>query len=158
MNFYHPHGESDAPEALLPSSASSEAYVDEEAPEEIEEGDDEQAVDYPLPPLPPVPAPTHVNGIPAKEVYSILRELRRQIDDPLEKDRAKAMLQSDPNVLLAVAQVLQEADLLQRSHVDDQGNVVQQRVPHPEAPMPMLPPGYTSWIVEQGGPYNRGRI
>ncbi|CAC9517383.1 conserved hypothetical protein [Leishmania infantum JPCM5] len=134
--------------------------VDEEGDEEDDAEEDEEADDgddsdeeeerqvYPLPPLPPVHAPSKVHGIATAEVYSIIKELRRQMDDPVEREHAKAMLQGDTDVLLAVAQVLQEAHLLRRATVNDHGVVEEQLVPQPAAARPSLPTGYNSWIVE----------
>lgn len=119
--------------------------TDEEDEEEDEEEEDRV---YPLPPLPPVHAPPKVHGIATVEVYSILKELRRQMDDPTEREHARTMLQGDTDVLLAVAQVLQEAHLLRRATVNDHGGVEEQLVPQPAAPRPSLPTGYNSWIVE----------
>lgn len=116
--------------------------------EEEEEEEEEQIEVYPLPPLPPVHAPPKVHGIATAEVYSIIKELRRQMDDPVERERARSMLQGDTDVLLAVAQVLQEAHLLRRSTVNEHGEVEEQLVRQPEAPRPSLPTGYNSWIVE----------
>ncbi|GET91011.1 hypothetical protein, conserved [Leishmania tarentolae] len=126
---------------------------DAEEDEEADDGDDsdeeeEERVVYPLPPLPPVHAPSKVHGIATAEVYSIIKELRRQMDDPVEREHAKAMLQGDTDVLLAVSQVLQEAHLLRRATVNDHGVVEEQLVPQPAAAPPSLPTGYNSWIVE----------
>ena len=63
-------------------------------------------------------------------------------------ERARSMLQGDTDVLLAVAQVLQEAHLLRRSTVNEHGEVEEQLVRQPEAPRPSLPTGYNSWVVE----------
>ncbi|CBZ29076.1 conserved hypothetical protein [Leishmania mexicana MHOM/GT/2001/U1103] len=125
---------------------------DVEEDEEADDGDDsdeeEERQVYPLPPLPPVHAPSKVHGIATAEVYSIIKELRRQMDDPVEREHAKAMLQGDTDVLLAVAQVLQEAHLLRRATVNDHGVVEEQLVFQPAAARPSLPTGYNSWIVE----------
>jgi hypothetical protein len=120
----------------------------EEDEEDEEEEEEERIEVYPLPPLPPVHAPPKVHGIATSDVYSIIRELRRQMDDPVEREHARSMLQDDTDVLLAVAQVLQEAHLLRRSTVNDHGEVEEQLVRQPEAPRPSLPTGYNSWIVE----------
>ncbi|KPA73984.1 hypothetical protein ABB37_09556 [Leptomonas pyrrhocoris] len=126
-----------------------EEMTDDEEEEDEEEEEEEQQIEvYPLPPLPPVHAPPKVHGIATTEVYSIIRELRRQMDDPVERERARSMLQGDTDVLLAVAQVLQEAHLLRRSTVNEHGEVEEQLVRQPEAPRPSLPTGHNSWIVE----------
>ncbi|KPI90343.1 hypothetical protein ABL78_0570 [Leptomonas seymouri] len=138
------------------STADIEADVEEDEEDEVmsddeeeeEEEEEEQIEVYPLPPLPPVHAPPKVHGIATSEVYSIIKELRRQMDDPVERERARSMLQGDTDVLLAVAQVLQEAHLLRRSTVNEHGEVEEQLVRQPEAPRPSLPTGYNSWIVE----------
>ncbi|CAJ1031253.1 hypothetical protein, conserved [Leishmania lindenbergi] len=128
----------------------------EEADEEDEEDydaddsdeDEEETPVYSLPPLPPVHTPARVQGIATAEVYGIVKELRRQMDDPVERAHAKAMLQGDTDVLLAVAQVLQEAHLLRRSKVNDHGDIEEELVSQPAAARPSLPTGYNSWIVE----------
>lgn len=128
---------------------------DESTDEEEEEEEEEEQVEYyPLPPLPPVHVPPKVHGIATAEVYSIIKELRRQMDDPVEREHARSMLQGDTDVLLAVAQVLQEAHLLRRSTVNAHGEVEEHLVRQPEAPRPPLPTGYNSWIVETA-PQNR---
>ncbi|KAG5496861.1 hypothetical protein GH5_01367 [Leishmania sp. Ghana 2012 LV757] len=161
------HSDTTASDTNVTSGAASEAEqdgedddgdaADEERDEEDEEADDGDESDeeeeeerqvYPLPPLPPVHAPAKVHGIATAEVYSIIKELRRQMDDPVEREHAKAMLQGDTDVLLAVAQVLQEAHLLRRATVNDHGVVEEQLVPQPAAARPSLPTGYNSWIVE----------
>lgn len=128
--------------------------LDDEEEEEID------LTNYALPPLPPATAAPTVHGIGTDEVYSIIEELRRQMDDPVERARAKEMLMSDAEVLMAVAQVLQEAKLLRRSVVNENtGQVEQLQVPQPAAPPPQLPAGYNSWVVEnkpkRGGRHRR---
>ncbi|KAG5497498.1 hypothetical protein JKF63_03762 [Porcisia hertigi] len=153
-----PHSDSASSDTSAASTAASDAEQDEEDDmdadeegeddgDESDEEEEEQQV-YPLPPLPPVHAPSKVHGIATAEVYSIIRELRRQMDDPVEREHAKAMLQGDTDVLLAVAQVLQEAHLLRRATVNDHGVVEEQLVPQPVAAQPSLPTGYNSWILE----------
>ncbi|CAJ1032530.1 hypothetical protein Q4I32_006169 [Leishmania shawi] len=127
--------------------------ADDEEDEEDDDADDsdedeEETPVYSLPPLPPVHTPARVQGIATAEVYGIVKELRRQMDDPVERAHAKAMLQGDTDVLLAVAQVLQEAHLLRRSKVNDHGDIEEELVPQPAASRPSLPTGYNSWIVE----------
>lgn len=144
--------EEEEDEEASTAATDADAEEDEEGSddeeEEEEEEEEEQIEVYPLPPLPPVHAPPKVHGIATSEVYSIIKELRRQMDDPVERERARSMLQGDTDVLLAVAQVLQEAHLLRRSTVNDHGEVEEQLVRQPEAPRPSLPTAYNSWIVE----------
>lgn len=140
MNEYYEPAEEEADERSVGSSQTSADEVDEE---EI------RLENYPLPPLPAVSAPETVHSVPTSEVYSIIKELRRQLDDPVERERAKAMLRSDTNVLLAVSQVLQEARLLRRAFVNEQGSIEEELVPQPEAPKPQLPTGYHSWVLEE---------
>lgn len=80
-----------------------------------------------------------------EEIYSIIKELRRQIDDPAKYEDIKAMLKKEPSVLLAVARVLHESSLLRRTVVNANAQVEEQVVPLPEAPTPPLPSGYNSW-------------
>ncbi|KAG5471253.1 hypothetical protein LSCM1_01326 [Leishmania martiniquensis] len=143
-------GEEDEGDAADEEGDEEDVEDDEEADngDESDEEEEEEMQVYPLPPLPPVHAPAKVHGIATAEVYSIIKELRRQMDDPVEREHAKAMLQGDTDVLLAVAQVLQEAHLLRRATVNDHGIVEEQLVPQPAAARPSLPTGYNSWIVE----------
>ncbi|EPY20468.1 hypothetical protein STCU_08981 [Strigomonas culicis] len=124
------------------SDVSSSSYDDA--------NDAEQGVpeNYPLPPLPPAHLPESVQGISTGDVYSIIKELRRQVDDPQERESAKGMLQNDTKVLLAVAQVLQEAHLLRRMTSRSGGPPEEELLDQPEAPAPQLPAGYNSWILE----------
>lgn len=137
---------------------------DEEEDEESHSGsstpasEEDELQSYPLPPLPPVHTPATVCGHPTEDIYHIILELRRQIDDPVERTRAREMLLTDSTVLLAVAQVLHESHLLRRPVVTEDGVVETPLEPLPEAPRPTLPPGYSSWIVEPpaaSGPYRR---
>ncbi|RNF06259.1 uncharacterized protein Tco025E_07613 [Trypanosoma conorhini] len=101
--------------------------------------------DVPLPPLPPPTPPSRINDMATEEIYSIIKELRRQIDDPATHQDIKAMLKKEPSVLLAVARVLHESALLRRTVVGVDGQVEEQVVPLPQAPPPPLPSGYRSW-------------
>lgn len=101
--------------------------------------------DVPLPPLLPPTVPSEMYGMATSEIYSIIKELRRQIDDPTTHQDIEAMLKKEPSVLLAVARVLHESKLLRRTVVNADGCVEEQVVPLPEAPTPPLPSGYTSW-------------
>ncbi|KAG5471898.1 hypothetical protein CUR178_02563 [Leishmania enriettii] len=143
-------GEDDGDAADEEGDEDDDVEEDEEADDgdESDEEEEEERQVYQLPPLPPVHAPAKVHGIATSEVYSIIKELRRQMDDPVEREHAKAMLQGDTDVLLAVAQVLQEAHLLRRATVNEHGVVEEQLVPQPAAARPSLPAGYNSWIVE----------
>ncbi|KAG8347525.1 hypothetical protein ERJ75_000359600 [Trypanosoma vivax] len=104
--------------------------------------------DMPLPPLPPPTPPSDVYGLATDEIYSIIKELRRQIDDPAKHQDIKAMLKKEPSVLLAVARVLHESGLLWRTAVNGQGQIEEQLVPMPDAPTPPLPSGYNSWVCQ----------
>ncbi|KAF8276156.1 hypothetical protein BCY84_15031 [Trypanosoma cruzi cruzi] len=101
--------------------------------------------DVPLPPLPPPLPPSSIYGMATEEIYSIIKELRRQIDDPATHQDIKAMLKKEPSVLLAVVRVLHESALLRRTVVNVDGRVEEQLVPLPEAPTPPLPSGWSSW-------------
>ncbi|CAD2214044.1 hypothetical protein ADEAN_000148800 [Angomonas deanei] len=101
----------------------------------------------PLPPLPPVYPPKTVEDISAEDLYSVIEELRKQVDDPAQKEKAKQTFQGDTKYLLAVARVLQESNLLYRRVVHD-GDVTEALVPQPEVPPPQLDSKYTSWIVQ----------
>ncbi|KAH9600954.1 hypothetical protein LSM04_003759 [Trypanosoma melophagium] len=101
--------------------------------------------DVPLPPLPPPTPPSNINGMATEEIYSIIKELRRQIDDPAKYEDIKTMLRKEPSILLAVARVLHESTLLRRTVVNASSQVEEQVVPLPEAPVPPLPSGYGSW-------------
>ncbi|ESL07053.1 hypothetical protein TRSC58_05264 [Trypanosoma rangeli SC58] len=101
--------------------------------------------DVPLPPLPPPTPPSSINGMATEEIYSIIKELRRQIDDPATHQDIRAMLKKEPAVLLAVARVLHESALLRRTVVNVDGELEEQLVPLPEASPPPLPSGYRSW-------------
>lgn len=140
-----------------PSTPSSDDAEEEEAEEldddedddeEEEEEEETQVEVYPLPPLPPAHPPARIQNMNTAEVYSVIKELRRQLDDPVEREHATAMLRGDSDALLAVAQVLHEANLLRRSTVNEHGQIEEQFVPQPAAPRPALPNGYSSWIVE----------
>ncbi|AAZ11003.1 hypothetical protein, conserved [Trypanosoma brucei gambiense DAL972] len=102
--------------------------------------------DMPMPPLPPPTPPADVYGLATEEIYSIIKELRRQIDDPTAHHDIKAMLKKEPSILLAVTRVLHESGLLRRGVVNAHGQVEEQIVPLPEAPAPPLPTGYSSWV------------
>ncbi|KEG05815.1 hypothetical protein DQ04_18211010 [Trypanosoma grayi] len=101
--------------------------------------------DVPLPPLPPPTPPPDVDGMAADGIYSIIKELRRQIEDPATQQDIRAMLKRDPSVLRAVARVLHESSLLRRAVVSANGQVGEQVVPLPEAPPPPLPSGCHGW-------------
>lgn len=133
------------------SSEDEEDFLSTDSNEEEngqqEEVDEDERV-YALPPLPPVSAPTQINGIPTSEIYRYIAELRKRVDGTVEREQAAKVLQGETNVLMAVVQVLQESNLLHRVVVKDDGEVSQELVPQPEMQRLALPTGYTSWIVE----------
>ncbi|PBJ68399.1 hypothetical protein BCY84_21580 [Trypanosoma cruzi cruzi] len=82
---------------------------------------------------PPTP-PSSIYGMAAEEIYSVTKEPRRRLDDPVTHRDIKAMLEKQPSVLLAVARVLHEPAPLRRTAVDVDGRVEEQVVPPLEAP------------------------
>lgn len=118
--------------------------------EQSEAAIEEEERSYRLPPLPPVSAPALINGIPLADVYRYITELRKRVDVPSERQKAAKLLQDDPNVLLAVAMVLQESQALYRSTGHDAGSPLDLvQIPPSALPRPTLPTGYTSWIGEE---------
>lgn len=109
----------------------------------------ERSDDLPLPPLPSPVLPQLVEGQPLEEMYDVIIELRRQLE---EEDKSlssiKYLLSNDPKVLLAVCSVLHQSGHMKRRRMDETGNVVTEQVPLPEAVPPPLPPGFNSWIVK----------
>lgn len=99
----------------------------------------------PLPQLPQVRAPEHVNDIEADAVYVSAQELWRLVNDPSGEATIRALLKDEhtggPKMAAALAQVLHEAAILKQRGSD--GGV--EAVPQPSGAPPPLPPG-SSWI------------
>jgi hypothetical protein len=93
----------------------------------------------PLPPLPPVRAPDNVNGIETTEMYTMVQELWRLVNDPSGEPTIRELLLKEPRIAVALAQVLHESALLKRR--GESGAV--DTVPLPLAPPPPLPAGVT---------------
>lgn len=129
---------------------SSVTEFNEDEEEEDEELNEEAAEErpYALPPLPPVPLPTHVRDHLTSDIYRYITELRKRVDSDMEREQAAKVLQGDTNVLLAIVQVLQESNLLRRTVVSGDGEVQVDGIPQPEMQKLPLPSGYNSWILE----------
>lgn len=104
--------------------------------------------EIPLPVLLPDPVPpASLHGIPLEDIYEIIKGMRRHLDE--EEESIKANLLEDPNILLAVVQVLHESGLMKRQVVDAQGVVRLEDQPLPSCPPPPLPAGIYSWLPAQ---------
>eukprot|EP01064_Diplonema_japonicum_P005638 TRINITY_DN13751_c0_g1_i1.p1 TRINITY_DN13751_c0_g1~~TRINITY_DN13751_c0_g1_i1.p1 ORF type:complete len:330 (+),score=77.35 TRINITY_DN13751_c0_g1_i1:216-1205(+) len=99
-----------------------------------------------LPPLPPLPTPTVstlVQGIPLDNVYSYLTELQKAArEDGIEV--AQEIINDeealDDNNALAFVKVLREAGL---AYFEGKP------MGYPKIDPPRLPPGFTSWVVQE---------
>lgn len=133
-------------EKNLEEYTDSELSNDEER-EKIEDKVEEE-VFYPLPPLPPPSVTPKLYGIETSEIYKYIVELRRRVDGVSEREQSAAVLQEMPDVLLGVAQVMHESQLLRRRVEGEEGEFTEEVIPLPEMKERiMLPPGYSSWIV-----------
>eukprot|EP01061_Rhynchopus_euleeides_P043246 TRINITY_DN75491_c0_g1_i1.p1 TRINITY_DN75491_c0_g1~~TRINITY_DN75491_c0_g1_i1.p1 ORF type:complete len:390 (+),score=152.33 TRINITY_DN75491_c0_g1_i1:88-1170(+) len=98
-----------------------------------------------LPPFPPLPAPslpTLIRGEKVDELHAVLPELLKCVKDPEEGTRQLSLLLEGlpSDVLLALVEVLRQSGL---------ARLEGKPLGFPKIADPVLPPGYTSWIVSE---------